>query len=75
MQSMVYVKAVRPSVRLSVHPVIQPLHTAVAGLLLWAQLAGDIECCTAGARQHGTQQQMRVAPCCQLTLEAEHRLP
>ena len=29
--------SVRPSVRLSVCPIIQPLHAAAAGLLLWAR--------------------------------------
>jgi len=33
---------VSPSVCLSVHPIIQLLRAAVAGLLLWARLTGDV---------------------------------
>ena len=34
--------SVRPSVCLSVCPIMQPLHAAEAGLLLWARPAADI---------------------------------
>jgi len=39
MQSRVYVTVGRPSVC----PIVCPLHSAAAGLLLWAQRAGDID--------------------------------
>jgi len=43
----------RPSVRLSVLPIIRPPPASAAGLLLGALRAGDID------RQQGAQQQMR----------------
>ena len=35
--------SVRPSVCLSVCPIIRPLHAAAVGLLLWARRPGDID--------------------------------
>jgi len=43
MRSRLYETAERPSVRLSVCPVILPPHAAAAGLLLWARWPGDID--------------------------------
>jgi len=47
MRSRVYEAAERPSVRLSVCPIIRRPHVAAAGLLLWARL---IDCCLAWRR-------------------------
>ena len=57
-RSRVYVKAGRPSVCLSVCPIIRPPHSAAAGLLLCARRAGDIDRLLHG-RPAGVQQQMR----------------
>jgi len=67
-----WVLSVRPSVCLSVCPIVRP-----AGLL-WARLAGDRllhgRHSAAAAPRHGAQQQMRAVPRCQPTYEAERRL-
>jgi len=59
---------------------IRPLEQRAAGLLLCARRKGDIDrlspdrLCSSTEPQHGAQQQMRVVPRLQLTLEAVHRL-
>ena len=42
-QGLMKLSSVRPSVRLSVCPIIRPLHAAAVGLLLWARRPGDID--------------------------------
>ena len=61
-----YETVARPSVRLSVLPVIRPPHAAAAGLLLRARRAGD--------RSTAARVRRSAANASSVTLSAEHRL-
>jgi len=64
MRSQVYVTVVRPSVRLSVCPIIRTPHSTATGLLLCARRTGNIDrllhnrrSAAAAPQQHVAQQQ------------------
>jgi len=63
--------SVRPSVRLSVCPIFQPLQQRAAGLLLGVRRAGDIDRLLHGAPAAGCQQQRRAVS---ISQKSEHRL-